>query len=193
MHSSGNEDRFIKSNVAALLGVVVLSAFALSVRAAEQPKPGPEHKKMEVAVGEWTYEGSAEPSPFGPAERYKGKETARMILGGFFLETRDEDKSESGYIFQGVYLQGYDPVTKTYVSHGSENDGTVNSGSTTISGNTWTSTGTRADSKGKVYKTKSITTFSSDGQTITSAVEYSADDGKTWLPLWNTSSKRVKK
>lgn len=116
-----------------------------------------------------------------------------MILGGFFLETRDEDKSESGYIFQGVYLQGYDPVTKTYVSHGSENDGTVNSGSTTISGNTWTSTGTRADSKGKVYKTKSITTFSSDGQTITSAVEYSADDGKTWLPLWNTSSKRVKK
>ncbi len=193
MHTAENQGRSSRCNTAAFLGLVVLIVLALQARAAEQPKPGPEHKKMEVWVGQWTYEGTAEASPLGPAGRFKGKETARMVLGGFFLETRDEDKNDTGYVFQSVGLQGYDAVSKTYVNYGFENDGTVDAGSTTVSGNTWTLTGTRKDSKGTTYKTRSHNTISSDGRTSTFLTEYSADDGKTWLLAWKGTMRRVKK
>jgi hypothetical protein len=182
-----------KFNVTALSGLLVLSALALPVQAAEQPAPGPEHKKMEVAVGQWAYEGSAESSPFGPAGKFKGTSTSRMVLGGFYLETREEDTSDDGYIYQGIYLQGYDPLTRTYFTRGFVNDGTATLLSTSVTGNTWTSTGTRTDNKGKAHKTRDVLTYSSDGQSFTFAAEYSADDGNTWLPLWKGTMKRVKK
>jgi len=184
---------FSKFSVAALLGIVAVCLLAFQAQAADQPKPGPEHKKMEVLVGQWSYEGSAESSPFGPAGKFKGKETDRMVLGGFFLETRGEDKNDTSYIWQGVSLMGYDPVTKTYFSHGFENDGTANSSSSTVSGNTWTSIGSRTDTKGKAYKTRNVNTFSSDGRTSTFVAEYSPDDGTSWLPMWKGTMKRVRK
>ncbi len=191
MQTTEKQPRSIKFNVAPLLGLLVISALSLSVRAADQPKPGPEHKKMEVFVGEWTYAGSGESSPFGPAGPFKGKDTSRMVLGGFFLESRGEDTGDSGYVWQGVALRGYDPVKKTYFLHGFENDGIANSSSTTLSGNTWTSIGSRTDTKGKVYKTRSVETFSSDGRSFTFIAEYSQDDGNTWLPMWKGTMKRV--
>ncbi len=190
-------------NAAALFGLLVLAALALPLRAAEQPKPGPEHKKMEVSVGQWAYEGSAQASPFGPASKFKGKETARMVLGGYFLETEDlgeffletqaDDTSGSGYPFQGIYLQGYDSLTKSYFRRGFENDGTANSSSTTVSGNTWTSTSSRTDSKGKAHKTRTVVTYSSDGRTSSFVAEYLADDGNTGLPNFKVNMKRVEK
>jgi len=115
-----------------------------------------------------------------------------MILGGFFLEGQEEDKGDSGMVYQGMYVVGYDPVKKTYFGHGFENDGNATSSSSTVSGNIWTDHGTRKDSAGKVYKTKSVETYSSDGNTSTFEAEYSPDDGKSWLPLWKGSMKKVK-
>ena len=58
------------------------------MHAADQPQPGPEHKRLEVWVGEWTYEGEAKETPIGPAGKFAGKLTGRMVLNGFFLEAR---------------------------------------------------------------------------------------------------------
>jgi len=69
--------------------------------------------------------------------------------------------------------------------------GPATSNTSTVSGTTWTATGVRTDAKGKVYKTRGVDTYSADGQTSTFAVEYSADDGKTWLPLWKGTMKKV--
>jgi hypothetical protein len=120
----------------------------------------PEHKQLEVWVGEWSYEGSAPQNPFEPAGKFKGKSVSRMVLGGFFLETREQDKSDVGYIWEGMVLFGYDPIAKSLVSYGFENDGTVGTAKIEVNGNTWTFTGTRVDSEGKTWKTRNVHKFS---------------------------------
>lgn len=193
VHTIRRQARFIESRLIVLLALGVVSVLAVQAQAAEQPKPGAEHSKLERCVGRWSYEGTAEPSPFAAAGRFKGKATTRMVLGGFFLENREEDKSDKGYIYQGVQLRGYDPVAKTYFEYAFENDGSVTSNRVTLSGNTWTATGTRTDGKGVTYKTRNVLTYAPDGRSFTFAAEYSADDGRTWLPLWKGSMKRVGK
>lgn len=176
-----------------MAAVIACSLTSTTLRAQEQPKPGSEHKKMEMCVGQWSYAGTAQSSPFSPAGKFKGKAINRMVLGGFFLETREEDKGDSGYIYQGIQLRGYDRIAKMYIDHAFENDGSVSSGTVTLSGNTWTSTGTRTDSKGKVYKTRHVMTYAPDERSFTFTAEYSPDDGKTWIPMWSGAMKRVGK
>jgi len=193
MNTTGHQTHSLKSTILALSCLLASCVGSLCAQTPEQPKPGPEHKKLEVSVGEWGYEGEAKDSPFGPAGKFRGKTTSRMVLNGFFRESRWEDKGDTGYIAQGIVLRGYDPVTKTYVDYGFENDGSVTPGSTTVSGNTWTGTGTRTDSKGKNYKMKSVMTFSSDGKTWTEKSEYSADNGQTWMTFYELTGKKVNK
>ena len=193
MHTCRDPRRSLKPHVVALLVLLALAILAPQAWAEPQPKPGPEHQKLEVAVGKWTYEGSGEASPFGPAGKFKGKSTARMVLGGFFLESRGEDTGDSGYLYQSINLRGYDPVKKVYVDYGFENDGRATSNTSTVSGTTWKSEGTRTDATGKAYKTRGVETYAADGRTSTFAVEYSADDGKTWLPLWKGTMKKTGK
>jgi hypothetical protein len=169
-----------------------LCLFTPALRAQEQPKPGPEHKKLEMLAGDWTYEGTGEATPLmAAAGKFKGKFSSRLLLGGFFLESRGEDTSDNGYIYQSLGLTGYDPIRKTYVAYSFENDGKVTVGPITVSGNTWTTTGTRTDSKGKVYKTRTVTTYAADGKTSTDITEYSGDNGKTWLKAWTSTAKKV--
>lgn len=171
---------------------VVLSLNTPPVMAADQPKPGPDHKKLEMQVGEWTYEGSGVASPFLPAAgKFKGKFTSRMVLGGFFLESRGEDTSDNAYIYQNIALVGFDPTKEAYVTSSFENDGTVTTGTMTIRGDTWTTTGTRTDSKGKVYRLRTVNTFSADGKTSTDVTEYSGDNGNTWSKAWGSTATKV--
>ena len=114
-----------------------------------------------------------------------------MVLGGFFLEGRDEDKADDGYVFQGVGWTGYDPAKKSYFTYTFENDGKANVGSLTVSGNIWTSYSTRSDSKGKVYKTRNVQTFAADGKSWTSLTEYSSDNGKTWKTAWSVKATKI--
>jgi hypothetical protein len=180
------------SGLAIACAIIFYSA-TVRAQSVEQPKPGPEHKKLEIYVGEWNYKGEAEATPFGPAGKFAGKETSRMVLGGFFLESRWEDKGDSGYIAQGIVLTGYNAATKSYPDYGFENDGSISPGSRTVSGNTWTSTGSRTDRNGKVYRMKFVSTLSADATTFSNTAQYSADDGKTWLPFFRLTMNKVSK
>src|SRR5262249_17524783 len=114
MTTIGNERRFVRLNAVGLVGLFALSVLTFQGRAEDQPQPGPEQKKLEVWVGDWTYEGSSETSPFGgTVGKFAGKETCRMILNGFVLESHWEDRSGTGYISQGVTLRGYDSAART--------------------------------------------------------------------------------
>ena len=173
--------------VTCLVGFCTLTAQAQT----EQPIPGPEHKKLATRVGKWNYQGEGQASPFGPAGKFAGVTTFRMVLNGFFLEERWEDKSETSYVAEGITLTGYDPVKKSFVDYAFENDGHVSPGVVTVQGNTWTSTGERTDRQGKTYKTKWMSMDSEDDMTSSSKVDYSADDGKTWLPFFELTATKV--
>jgi Protein of unknown function (DUF1579) len=186
MHTRANQKRSINLTFVAVSFLFLLSSGFVQAQIQDRPKVGPEQKQLGVFVGEWKYEGSVKDTPLGPGGKFAGKQTARMILDGLFLESRAEDKGVYGgkeIVYKGVFIQWYDPMTKTYHDHGFDNDGFVASGVTTVSGNTWTSTGTRTDSKGKSNKVRNTSTFSSDGNTCTQKTELSVDDGKTWMPL----------
>jgi hypothetical protein len=176
-----------------IFGSLLLSLPLLTfVTQAQQPKPGPEQKKLEMLLGEWAYEGTGEDIPFmAAAGKFKGKYTAKKVLGGFFVQTLGEDTSDNQYVYQQVSLTGYDPVKKVYFSHSFENDGTVSVSTVSVDGNKWTMMGTRTDNKGKVYKMRTVDTYSADGKTSKSVTDYSADDGKTWHKAWVSTATKV--
>jgi hypothetical protein len=116
-----------------------------------------------------------------------------MILDGLFQESMSEDKGVYGgkeIIYKGVNITWFDAASKSYSNHGYDNDGFASSGAMAVSGNTWTSTGSQTDSKGKTYKNKFTTTFSADGKTMVTKGELSADDGKTWMPYWESTARK---
>ena len=114
-----------------LVCVLVLTAVAQ----APGPKPGPEQKRLEVFVGNWTSEGEAKPGPAGPGGKVTGIDRNQM-LGGFFIDRRWEQKGPMGDL-KGVHIFGYDPVKKTYFTVGFDSAGGFDSGTITVSGNTW--------------------------------------------------------
>ena len=166
---------------------LVLSALALlfltisTAVIAQAPKPGLDAKKLETWVGTWRYEGDAKASPIGPAAKFSGTQTGRMIMNGFVLEIQgQEEKGQFGAVQWGE-MDVYDASSKSYPYLGYQNDGTTWSGSSVVSGNTWKFTGTMTV-KGTSYKGRSDGVFSADGKTYTSKGEISADGGKTWAP-----------
>ncbi len=153
---------------------LLLSTSRVQAQIADRPKAGPEQKKLEVRVGEWKYEGSMSDTPLGPGGQFAGKTTSRMVLDGLFLENQSEDKGVYGgkeLVYKSKGMQWYDPGTKTYRTQYFDNDGIVSAGTLTVSGDTWSSTGSMTDSKGTVYLTRDSTTYSADGSTSTTRGE----------------------
>lgn len=177
-----------------LSAFLLLTATLTQAQIADRPKAGPEQKKLEMRVGEWKYEGSLSDTPLGPGGKFAGKNSSRMVLDGLFLETQGEDKGVYGgkeMFYKSKGMQWYDPATKTYRTQFFDNDGIASAGTLTLTGNTWSYTGSMTDSKGTVYLTKDSTTYSADGSTATTRGEISADGGKTWAPYYQLVSKKV--
>jgi hypothetical protein len=173
--------------------LVVFTATAMQAQA-QAPKPDPEVKKLHAALGHWTYEGEAKPSPLGPAGKYTGEFDGRMILGGFFFQGRGTEKEPAG---EGRYLEidGYDPVNKNFSSEFYLDDGSRFSGALTVAGNTWTYEG-KLVMAGKQYQFKGTFALAPDLASGTYKTEISLD-GKTWATSgeskWTKSQPAAKK
>jgi hypothetical protein len=160
-----------------LIAAACLVGAAFAQQPNQPPKPGPEYKAYDVWVGDWQYEGETVASPLGPAGKFAGKQTARWILNGFFLEFRWEEKGPLGDV-GAVELDWYDAATKSYPYQGFQNNGDMYSSIGTVSGNVWKSSGT-VTHQGIKYQTRGASTFAVDGMSFTWESEVSAD-GKTW-------------
>jgi len=157
--------------------------------------PDPALKKLEIFVGDWTYEGEqADPPisglPFGPAGKYFGTSKARFIMDGFFLETIGEDHNPSGFTVIRT-ITGYEKDTDRYVANTFMSDGTRETSTMTASagGRVWTTRSTMKTKEGKVVLLKRVDQFSADGTSHTSTVDVSIDGGKTWKHWFKDQSR----
>ena len=162
------------------VGLMMLLFAVSAVAQTPAPKPGPEHKKLEIWVGDWTWEGELKATPFGPAGKVTGKATVRPTLCGFFLEWRGEETGPTG-TNQSYEIDGYDPVAKKYTWNNFSSDGGVTTVTYTIEGTTVTYTGTQIIG-GKLAHIRGTFVFTPELTSNTGKFEISAD-GKTWMPL----------
>jgi hypothetical protein len=165
------------------LAIVVLAVALLAQTAA--PKPGPEQKKLNIWVGDWTYEGEYQATPLGPAGKYVGKMAVRSILGDFFVEFQGKEGSLS---WQEV--DGYDALNKTFFWTGFGSDGNVNAVTYTINGTTVEYSGTVRLGE-KQYRIRGTCVFAADFMSFVDKREFSVD-GQTWMPNFQGKSVKTK-
>ena len=173
------------------LGFALATVLGVSVAHAQAPKPGPEQKKLEVALGSWTYEGDAKASVFGPAGKWTGVERFQWLPGGFFLQMNREAKGPAGAVQHSI-IYGYDPVGKRHTGQFFDFTG-GNSASATIviAGNTWNWSAAGYTGDGKAFQERCAVTFATGGGSYTVKCEV-ATDGKTWSPSFESKATKSK-
>lgn len=172
-----------------LAGVISLSTVALVAQKPEMPKPGPEHQKLGAFVGNWTFEGETKPGPMGPGGKMTGKDRIQWLPGQFFVERRFEGKGPMGEM-KGLEVLGYDSGKKAYTFNFFDSMGVVGSGTMTVSGETWTATGT-GNMGGTTFHDRCTLAFGAGSSTLTIKCEMSSD-GKTWAPSFEGKATKAK-
>jgi len=163
-----------------LIVVTCVVAAAWGQAPSPAPKPDPGYKAYEVMIGDWQYEGQAQDSPFGPGGKFAGKQSARWVLGGFFMEVRGQEQGTLGAL-EWREFDWYDAKAKNYPLQGYWSIGDTYSGTNTVSGNIWKFTGTQTHN-GISCQIRGESRFAADGMSVTWKNEISAD-GKTWKLL----------
>lgn len=169
----------MKRIITAFVFATLMFSLALHAQTAA-PKPGPEHKKLNVWVGDWTYQTQIQATPLGPAGKYLGEMTAQPILGGFFMEFRGRRKDTAGSYKNWFEVQSYDPLQKMFTWAGFASDGSTNSGTYTFDGITMYYAGTVLLGE-KQYKIRGSIVFSADFMSCVEKRELSVD-GRNWMP-----------
>jgi hypothetical protein len=148
---------------------------------AQAPVPGPEHKKLEVFVGEWNLDGESKAVPalgMNDSGKVAYHHVNLMANGGFFLETRRTGMGTRGPVSE-LFVYSYNAVSKTYRQDGYNDRGQVRSFTATVNGLVWSFVGTNTNLDGTVTKERYTLTYAPDLQSATVRSEHSKD-GVTW-------------
>ncbi len=121
-------------------------ATALAQAPPEQPKPGPEVRRLRYFVGDWRSEGELKTSPFGPAGKFTGTDH-NVMLGDFFVVLHSDARGPMGPMKE-IAVMGYDPEEKVYTFHAFSSRGEHETSKGTVKGDTWTWT-SESKMKGK--------------------------------------------
>ena len=114
---------------------LVLAAAALAQM--EMPKPGPEHKKLDMFAGAWMLEGDMKPGPMGPGGKMTEYERCEWMDGGFFLICHTDFKSGMGN-GSGMSIMGYSNDDKSYTYREFNSWGEFDDSKGSLNGDTWT-------------------------------------------------------
>ncbi len=173
-----------------VVAAVVLTCAALvSAQKPEMPKPGPEHQRLGAFVGNWTIEGEVKPGPMGPGGKMTGTDRIEWTPGNFFLQRSYQGKSPMGEM-QGLEILAYDGAKKVYTFNSFDSLGMMGSGTLTVKGSTWTSTGT-ATIGTTTMRDRCTLEFGAGGSTLMIKCEMSTD-GKAWTPTFEGRATKTK-
>lgn len=144
------------------------------------PTPGPEHRRLEIFVGEWRTEGEVLASDSSPAVRFTALDTYEWLAGGFFL-LHHVDAQMGDTQVKALEVIGYDAASQTYTTHSYDNLGGSIAYQGILSGRAWTVFGDSERFHGE---------FSADGNTLTGRWEQRRD-GSNWRPWMDVKLTRI--
>lgn len=78
----------------------------------QSPIPGPEHRRLEIFVGEWRTEGEILATEAGPASRLTAIDRYEWLPGGFFL-LHHVDARMGDVEIKTLEIIGYDAESET--------------------------------------------------------------------------------
>ena len=124
----------MKSIILTCISLLALAAFGA---AQEMPKPGPEHKKLEMFSGSWTLDGDLKAGPMGPGGKIVETEKCEWMDGGFFLVCHSQF---TGAAFNGISTSymGYSADDKTYTYREFSSTGEFTDSKGAFDTDTWT-------------------------------------------------------
>ena len=175
--------------LAVVIAVLSIHAAAVAGQQTETPKPGPEHQRLGAFVGNWTFEGEMKAGPTGPGGKITGTDRIEWLPGNFFVQRRFEGISPMGKM-SGVEILAYDSAKKVYTYNAFDSTGTVGSGTLTVNGSTWTTSGTMSMG-GNVMRDRCTLAFGAGETTITISCEMTAD-GTSWTPTFQGKATKSK-
>jgi len=120
-------------------GIVLVAWLALTASGLaqmEMPKPGPEHKKLDMFAGSWTLDGDIKPGPMGPGGKMTETEKCEWMDGGFFIVCHADFKSSMGN-GTGLTMMGYSNEDKTYTYREFNSWGEFTDSKGSVDGDTW--------------------------------------------------------
>jgi uncharacterized protein DUF1579 len=143
---------------------------------AEEPqKPASEVKQLGFYVGKWNELGESRPSGAEAFGKLSGHESCEWFSGGFAVVCRESTMDRSGNS-ESLYILAYDPGKKVYTVYGTDQTGTIYSGTGTLENGTWRWT---AEARWQASTMQMRYTFNSaSGGGRTMQVEIAEDDGK---------------
>jgi len=123
-------------NIGMILAAWLILATAVLAQM-EMPKPGPEHKKLEMFAGTWTLEGDMKPGEMGPGGKTTETERCEWMEGGFFIVCHADFKSSMGN-GSGLTIMGYSTDDKAYTYREFNSWGEFTDSKGAVDGDTWT-------------------------------------------------------
>ena len=162
---------------AVVVAVVSMCAGVVIAQKQDMPKPGPEHQRLGAFVGNWTFEGEMKPGPMGAGGKVTGTDRIEWAPGNFFVQ-RSYQVGE----MQGIEIFAYDGAKKAYTYNSFDSMGMMGSGTMTVKGNAWTTTGTSTIGA-TTMRDRCALDFGAGGSTLTIKCGM-VTDGKTWTPTF---------
>ena len=175
--------------LAVVVAVLSMHAGVVIAQKPEVPKPGPEHQRLAAFVGSWTLEGDMKPGPMGPGGKMTGTDRIDWVPGNFFIQRLYQGKSAMGEM-QGLEILGYDAAKKVYTFNSFDSMGMRGSGTLTVKGNTWTSTGTATMGTAVIHD-RCTMDFGAGATTLTVKCDMSTH-GKSWTPTFEGKATKTK-
>jgi hypothetical protein len=127
----------MKRALAIFLLVTLVGVIAASAQTPPMPKPGPELKKLEYFVGDWSFDGDMKPGPMGPGGKFTGTEHTEWMDGGFFIVSHSNVKMPTGDA-KGLAVMGYNSQDKMYTYNAFNSMGENEKSMGMLEGDTWT-------------------------------------------------------
>jgi uncharacterized protein DUF1579 len=150
--------------------------------------PGPEYRRLDAFLGNWSLEGQQYEGPFGPDAKIVAVESYEWLAGGFFLVHRLGGKLDDTEI-ACMEIIGFDESSKNYPRYTFYSNGKTNVWQSLETDAAWTIIGDSVMGD-KPLKVRCAIVFSESGKEMSSKWEYSSD-GSDWKTFWDVKATKA--